>query len=247
MQPTTPSADELAALLSEHADRFPEKYKITVRGDHGAAVSLPFLLVNPTEANGSGWADFLRTLMKLAPGPADLDDRLSSQVIAWPRPKEWATWLQRWPSLGTQVASAFVLKVAASGAAWNDPAPDECAPAPLTPILDSRPRGVWVRAKTPDGASYVLVVEAPAPPVWRIFKKSITAVGSDVVKIAGDLAATCIIGCARELPGEGDAPATYTTEPHTPLLARYIGLVAHVVAEVGSLAGAAADVSQGGW
>src|SRR5579859_3741180 len=109
MEITEPQPEELQRITQQFAYRLPEVAHITVVGDRGAQVRLPFILGNPLATcklppgrrPTSLWSDFLAAVLKR--------DRLAStddaavECILYPDGATWGQWANRWPALADQV------------------------------------------------------------------------------------------------------------------------------------------------
>jgi hypothetical protein len=234
-----PPTDVLAALMSEHAHRFPQKAKLRVP-DGGNEITLPILVGIPSGAvrladgdetlpNGQkpsqAWARVMASSLGFrAEGPDDGRDLVADCMI-YPSPVVWREWLERWPALDGPALR--LVKQALGRDADHFYAPDVGEPTPA----DVKPstRGVWRRLQPAPGVRVNVAVEPPPADNWRMY---LNACREDVGSTATHTRAIV------DLCTGGAAPDT---------LDRFPGMVLSLSKTVAYLAGAGAEGELGNW
>lgn len=242
MNITEPTPDEVAAIVAANSFRFADLNHITVIGDRGAAVRLPFILGNPTGAGGVAaarqttiWNSFVAAVLQRTPLPEG-EDAAAQDVILWPPPATWSQWSERWPALAGQVWQAAKKKCGAQLELQAEPAyDDETLPDAVKAALAASPRAAMRRYR-PNKASFLFLLDPPSSAAWRMFQESIRK-GTDVAKVTSQMAQACTRFIFDEKSG---AEATFdATVAHWP------GLAVQACLTVAVLAGAASTVELG--
>jgi hypothetical protein len=242
---TPPSDDELRDLLAEHAHRHPDKAAVTVVGDGGLPVRLPFLLGTPTGAcelgedvrPSSAFADLLASAIGLKAEPPDLGPRLARDVVLWPSPPTLAQWMARWPALPARISEALAQKLAIKDSCLEEPSYDEEPPAAIAAAIAADSRTTWRRLRPP-GAVFAAAIRPPAPQPYRIFQDALKKAKADPWPVVRDGACAGL----SVVVDEGGKVVDAAT-----VMKRWPGLAALVIAEVRLLAGAGAEVQLGNW
>jgi len=68
-----PTPEEYASLASQHSHRFPEKYTVSLPGDHGTTVRIPVVIGNPSgpckmtlgQKPAPAWSNFLAPALRV--------------------------------------------------------------------------------------------------------------------------------------------------------------------------------------
>lgn len=238
-----PTEAELAGLLAEHANRYPEKALIRVIGDGGVEVALPFLIGNPTGAckmsDGAhvsqAWADTVVATFKLRAGTESDVTALAADCVLWPPSATWFEWAARWAALPDRVFALIRRKVGAEMATLDEPQKDEKPPAALATVLQRNPSAVW-RKLNPPGGEFCAVIAPPDPGVWRLFISAMKKRDEKHVQVARDLAEASIIAIVTASGEPAKVADVFDRWPGQPLI---VGLV------VSYLAGLSGDFDLG--
>lgn len=222
-----PSSDERAAILRQHAARFPEAYNFTLPTDGGKEDTLRILLGTPAPG-AEGWETAVAATFKPRLVTAD-NNALVSDCLLWPDAPTWGGIVRRWPALPATVARAVRQHIGASLAALVEP-PAAAPPAELRTALDRNAGAVWRQLKPADGVCIDVVIQPPEEVVWRAFQDEI---GKDTAKhwrLALDMAT---------------ASLTASTLPVGELFTRWPGCAMLVTLMASQLAGIAAEYERG--
>lgn len=239
MEIVKPSADQLAGLVALHAHRFPEKALAGVI-DEGKQIKLPILLGIPTgaaamplgEKGSPAWSHAVAITFKQREDSALETEALVRDCVLWPEPATWMQWVGKWPALPLAVLPTLRKKIGGVPSQLEEPAEDEPLPEPLQAAAKQYPRAVWRRAKLPT-TSIDLLIDAPAPPAWRIFLDAMKRGDAKHWELVRDLA-----------NGVTRAPADSAREA---MYAQWPGLALIVVLQATMLGGLGADVELGEW
>lgn len=237
-----PTQEEVAAIAATNPARVPTLIHLTVIGDRGASVRLPFVLGNPSGACGlpankttSIWSSFVSAALKNGKLPEG-EDAAAQDVMLWPPPAAWAQWSDRWPALSGQVWRAAKKKCGAIVEAISEPAyDDERLPDPVKAALAQFPRACLRRYQL-HKASFLLLIDPPASAPWRIYLEAIRS-DKDVAKTAREMAQLCTKFTFDDQAG---APAAFEA-----VTAQWPGLAVQACLTISVLAGAAAGVELG--
>lgn len=243
MQVTEPTQEEVASILAAHPHRFPSLVHITVPGDRGVAVRLPFILGNPTGACAMPpgrppttiWNSFVTAALSRSALPEG-EDAAAQDALLFPALETWAQWADRWPALAGQVWKATKRKCGAILDDGPDPAPeDPKLPPAMKAALERFPRAA-LRRYQPKGASLLFLIDPPASAAWRIFMAAVKD-NRDVARNAGEMAQVCTRAIVDEKSGEEVAfEAT---------MRRWPGLAVLACLTVSVMAGAATAIELG--
>lgn len=247
-----PSAEELARLLALHAHRHPEKRTITVLGDGGRPVRLPFVLGNPTGAtllDGDGrmpdgrrpttaWSDTVRVTLNLAKDGPGAAQALVEDCVLWPGRVQLAQWAERWPALYGTLVDPVQRKLGGSKVLETPDPDDDAPPAPIAEALKATPRAVWrFLAPRPD-ERFAVAIESPDATTWRFFQEETNKAEANVWPVVLDV----VKNATRAFCRADGAPAGFELT-----VARWPGLAVALFTVVSALGGAAAAVEEGGW
>lgn len=240
---TEPTPEEVASIQSTHPFRFPTLIHITVPGDRGAAVRLPFVMGNPTGACAmplgkeptTVWNSFVTAALSQEALPEG-EEAASLDCILWPAPDVVSQWFERWPALPAQTWKAAKKKCGALLEAGADPDPaDAKLPSAVKAALDKNPRAA-LRRYNPRKESFLFLVDPPASSAWRIFMGSIRE-GKEVAKTAGEMAQVCTRFVFDEQRGM-EVPFAEVTK-------QWPGLAVQACLTVSVMAGAATQIELG--
>jgi hypothetical protein len=243
MQITEPTPDEVAAVFAANQHRFPEISHISVTGDRGVTVRLPFVLGNPSGAckmpaarqPSTVWNSFVSAALTRGKLPEG-EEAGAQDAMLWPPPATWAQWSERWPALAGKVWTAIKRKCGAMLEGITEPDyTDDRLPDAVKAALAANPRAALRRYETHRG-SFLMLVDPPPSAAWRIFTASI-APGSEAAKSAREMAQVC----TRFIFNEKSA-AEVSFEA---MVAEWPGLAVQACLTVSVLAGAAADIELG--
>lgn len=241
MQIVEPTAEEISAVIAAHPHRFPEVVHLTVVGDRGARVRLPFIVGNPT---GSGplpkplpvWRDFVAAVLKREEFPGGAEAAVNDCLL-WPSALTWSEWSDRWPALAGQLWRAAKQKCGADIDQVIEP--DYADPklhADVQAALAQFPRASLRRFES-HSAKVLFLIDPPAPVVWRIFMDSMKAPGGDTWKYAREMAQACTKFVFDEKKG--------AAVPFEQVVGEWPGFALMTCRTVAVLAGAAAEVELG--
>jgi len=236
MDISPPSGEELERLISENAHRFPVKYSISVIGDGGASIKLPFLLGLPSGAcvlppggrKSDAWNSIVGSGIGIEDQRPGIDDRVAEDCIIWPPRAEWSKWFARWTGLGGSVgkaiqkAAGFNVSVVVSS---GEP------PESIRSELAKRPRAAW-RTIVLGEERIEVVIEPPEYTPWRIFKAALAKQGADVWALVLDMV------LAKATADGADIAKT---------VARWPAVAIHLLGEISRLGGGGAEAELGGW
>lgn len=240
-----PTDGELAALLSEHAHRYPEKARFTVV-DGENDVALPVLLGNPSGASklpmgktaSPAWDTTAAATFKMRPDTEAVTEQLVADCVLWPDAATWASWTRRWPALPEIVQVAVRRKTGSSLAMIEDFPDDAEKPEPIRHALERFHGSVVKRFKPTDKDVIDAVIMPPDAGLWRIFGDAMKKRGAGAGKLARDLAAACLTVAMRS---DGSAVTADDLFDRWPGQALLVGLV------VSHLAGITARFELGEW
>ena len=248
MDVLTPSTEQLASLLATHAARFPTPASITMVGDRGVPVRLPFVLGNPTGAcpqvsereRTTTWGVFIAATMKLVDAPDHLAETGAAECVLYPDAVTYAEWRARWPALSAAVWSAVKQKCGTEQTAIDEPAFDDELATPVREAAVASPsaclRRFTMRRKKAD-YSVVLVIDSPKTVSWRFFIEAMRKPKADHWQLTREMAEACIKVAYDETAG-----AAVSLDE---VVAPYPGVALLATLIVGQLAGVAADVELG--
>ena len=220
-----PQDDELAALLTEHAHRYPTKAALTVRGDDGP-VKLPMLLGNPSGActmpegvKGSpAWGDLVAFTLGMRSEPIDLAERLAYDCVLWPSRAVLAQWFERWPGLPRNVFDLVRQKVGLSD--------DCCREDP-----DSSEARLHVKANGVE--EHTVELRTPGLAAWRLYKEAMRKPKADAWRLASDMVSATVKQCSPT--------------PYASLAERAPGVVIVLIAYLATLVGGTQEQELGNW
>jgi hypothetical protein len=241
MKTAPPTAEERAALLAQHAHRFPQMLIKKVIGDGGEPVALPFVIGNPSGAcrapegtkTTSTWSDFVGATLR--GGRLDgAAEKLAEDCVLWPGKETRAEWFARWPALKGGVGDAVCDKIGADASILQELKEAERPPS-ISAILATHPQACC-RALRGRGGNIALAIGAPSAPTWRLLQDEIKKPDSDAWQIVRDASTDLVLGAAQ-----------LDDKPVLPGLVfdRLPGLVSLVYFTVAKLAGAAAEYELG--
>lgn len=230
---SAPAPDERAALTAAHAHRFPVPVRVTVRGDGGAPLSLPFLLGNPTGAlrvpAGRVSPAFAQVIGAINMGRDEGDDdELIRDCVLYPPPALLAAARNQWPGLVSDLSKQIAAKIGLSSAGAEMFAGEDL-PAAVAGLLEAHPRATC-RRFTPPGADgrpvdLLLVVDTPSRLAYDAFTEAIAARDADRPKLLREFAE----GVTRlQFGATGDA-----FDQWPGLLCLVVGIAAKLAATVG--------------
>lgn len=233
---TAPPDAERAALLAQHAHRFPVPVPITVRGDRGEPVRLPFLLGNPTgilrppPARVSPYLAQLIGAVNLGRNEDD-DDEAIRDCVLYPPPAQLIAARNRWPGLVADLCKQILAKIGLQSAGAEVFAGEDVPPE-IAAALTSHPRAACHRF-TPPGADgkpvdLLVVIDTPGRVMHDAFNDAVTARDADRVKLARDFAEGVTVG----VHGAASASDVFDRWPGVMLLV--VGRAAKLAASVGS-------------
>jgi len=233
-----PSPERFAALVAAHAHRYPEKAAVTVIGDRGLPVRLPFVFGNPAGASrmpagetpSPAWNRAIATTLGL-PGDED-PQRLLTDCMLWPEPPTWVEWSERWPAMWSEALRALRIKYGGADDAIEEPGFDEPPPAALASAVVSSPRVVWRRLKPPKRAPIAIAIESPPADRWQLFRDALQADGADVWRLTHEMVQAQVRACEMD---------------YVELSLRWPGFVLHALRVISRLAGKAAKIEVGEW
>jgi hypothetical protein len=238
-----PTEAELAALLAEHAHRFPEKARFTV-ADGDADVKLPVLLGNPSGAckmPGSlvspAWDATAAATFKMRPDSEAVTEQLVADCVLWPNGETWLIWVQRWPALPEVVHAAVRQKTGARVAMLVEPKPGETCPDALVPALARVHGAVWRHLKPP-GGEFTAAISPPDSGAWRMFGDAMKRRDAEHAQLARDLAESCLLATVGS-----DGLVVKAAD----IFDRWPGMVLLVGLIVAHLAGLTASYELGEW
>jgi hypothetical protein len=233
-----PPPDVLARALEENAQRFPEKFEISVPGDRGKEIKLPVVLGIPSGALPLDDKGNIASGRKPAPGwglmiasalgfreetPDELDDFVRDCVL-WPPRATWNTWRDEWPGMGPRVLRDLKKKIARGSEFIDTPDDDQEPPAE---IKLSR-RGLWRILKPAPGIVRSVAVEPVDAETWRMYMRAMR-LGEDAPKHTRAIVDMATGGTVSDV------------------LDRYPGFVLMLASLVAYLAGCGAEVERGNW
>lgn len=239
---TAPAPDERAALLAEHAHRFPVPVPITVRGDGGAPVRLPFLLGNPTGSlrapTGRVSPAFAQIIGSINLGKDEGDDdELARDCVLFPSPAPITAARNRWPGLISEISKQIASKIGL-GSTGAEVFAGEEMPAEIAAALEAHPRATC-RRFTPPGADgrpvdLLLVIDTPSRVTYDAFTDAMQARDADRVRLAREFA-------------EGATVAVCGAPSAAAIFDRWPGVLVLAVGVAAKLAGAASESRLGEW
>lgn len=243
MDTSPPDQEKLAALLVEHAHRYPEKATLTVTGDRGKPLRLPILLGNPSGAchmpagvkPSPAWASFVRGVLTRAEAPT-IASQIAADCVLHPAPAEWRGWCARWPGLATSLADSVLLKKLGIRS-LEELEDDEEPPATLLAVLEATPAAAWRRAQMGQ-AVYDLVIEPPPAPAWKFFQEAIERPKSDAWAKIRELAEAQVKACVTEAG---------VVVPVAEIYDRWPGLAVRTIGVLQNLVGRSAEIEIGDW
>lgn len=234
-----PPPDVLAALMLEHAHRFPQQAKLHVP-DGGADVTLPILIGIPTGAvrladgeellpNGrkpsTAWSQVVAAALGFRPEGEDDARNLVADCVIYPPITTWREWCERWPAL--DLPALRLVKTAIGRDVGQIYAPDEGEPVPAGVKVGER--GTWRRLQPVPGTNINIPVETPAADNWRAYLRLAQVPGANVAAVTRDIVDFCTGSAALET------------------LDRFPGLVVTLAKTAAYLAGAGAQGELGNW
>jgi hypothetical protein len=246
MEIKLPSQADFDAIAATQPHRHPEKAAITVPGDGGVLVRLPFILGNPSGASrlqsgarpSPAWSTTVAVLFKAAPDSSTLSDQLVQDCILWPDRATWATWADRWPGLAVSVFNAARQKFGGALDNLEEPGFDEPPPERIFEMLSQHPRAIWRRLRVRQETA-LLVIEPPSAIGWRLFRDAMQKRDADHWKLVCELAEASVLATAKEDGAGAQASAE--------LIERWPGMAVAVVTLISQLAGTAAETELGEW
>lgn len=246
MNISPPPVEELARLLSTHAHRHPQKAKITVPGDGGRPVVLAVLLGNPSGAcrmpagarPTGAWEKVVAATFGLcADGPEILQQLIADSVL-WPDAGTLAQWQARWPALAVALRQPVRAKCGAALSQIEQPDLDEEPPPAIAETQAAAPEIAWRRLRPTRADVLAVAIAPPDPALWTLFQEAVKKPDAAVWQSVREMAEASVKACVR---ADGGAA------PLAQILDRWPGLALLLVATVGQLAGAAAEVELGEW
>lgn len=223
-----PLSEERKAMLSKHAERFPEAYHFTVPGDGGKPDTLTLLLGVPAK-DSIAWATAVGATFR--PKSVTSDNALFvMDCLLWPDTATWGGITQRWPALVESVAKAVRNKLGGALANIETPGDKETAPDVIATALAANKATTWRRLKIDATTVIDIAVKPPEQVAWQMFHDQMTVEGAAYWKLALDFATASLTACSM------NAGTMFTRWPGTALL---IALTAS------NLAGLAAEYEKG--
>jgi hypothetical protein len=248
MEIKTPTTEQVAAICSEHAARYPEPAAITMVGDRGVAVRLPFILGSPSGAcklaadkKAPIWASFVGAALKMSEAPGNAEELAANDCILYPDFATYKEWCTRWPALPSAVWRAVRRKIgmeldAVEEISFDDELPD-AVKAALVTFPAASIRRVNVRARKVD-RQFVCLISPPPAPSWRFFLEAMRKPRADHWSLTMEMAQGSI-KIAHE------ASTNREIDVGSELLTPWPGVALLTLATVSVLAGQTADVELG--
>jgi hypothetical protein len=219
-----PSTEARAALLVEHAARYPEAFGFTLLGDGGKPDQLRILLGTPT-ADSAGWEAAVAATFKPRTAATD-NPQLVIDSLLWPDLPTWGGLVRRWPALPETVARAVRQKLGGSLAALVEPSATATPPDALAGALARNAGAVWRQLKPTAIDTIDVVIQPPEEMVWRMFQDEVSKDDAKHWRLGLDMAT---------------ASVTASTAPVGETFARWPGLAMLVALMASKLAGVAAE------
>lgn len=241
MQIVEPTTEEIAAAIAANPYRYPEVVHLTVVGDRGARVRLPFIIGNPSGSTPvvkplPVWRDFVAAVLKRDEFPGGAEAGVSDCLL-WPNAVTWSEWSDRWPALAGQLWRAAKTKCGADMDLIVEPDYDDPnLPVDVKAALAQFPRASLRRFES-HSAKVLFLIDPPAPVVWRIFMDSMKVTGGDTWKHAREMAQVCTKFVFDEQTG---GPVAFDK-----VIGEWPGFALMTCRTVAVLAGAAAEVELG--
>lgn len=235
MNTAPPTPEQYTALAAQHASRYPAKYTLTVAGDGGVSVRLPFVLGNPS--GSAAWAQTVGIALGLLPDSPDVGRELALDCVLWPAPADLGEWLERWPGLSARLLIEARRKFCGSAAQVVEPVFDEAAPALLAPTLAHLPRAAW-RWFTPPDEKIAIAIDPPPSAMWELFVAETQKPGAKGHELALQMAEARAISAVDK-----DGKPLVIAD----MFRRWPGLAVLVVRVITDLVGINARAELGGW
>jgi hypothetical protein len=241
-----PSDEELAAMLAQHAHRFPVRASIPVLGDAGERMRLPLLLGVPSGAcrmpagsrSSPVWKTIVSSILEGSFKAAVIAEHLANDCVLWPDQRICAEWRERWPAIPNDIALAVLRLVGAEVAALGEPSPLEEPPKAIEEVLLEHPRAVW-RHMRPRDEAYEVVIECPDAVRYDAFSDAIGRADADAMALCREFAEAQVMACVSKASST-PVPLGKAFDPHP-------GLVILVASQARRLGGAQAEVRLGEW
>jgi hypothetical protein len=244
-----PSDDEIAAILSSAPYRNPQPARITVLGDRGAQVQLPFVLGAPTGActlppgaqASEVWAEFLAAMLRLKKADESAEDLAAVDVVLYPDPGTLAVWCDRWPALPALIWTAAKRQIGAMAEVLDEVKYDEkMLPPALVDVAQKHQDAAVRRLKLSMNkatSTYLVLVSPPQAAAWRFFLAELRKERADRWKLARELVLAQVRACVDLSTGK--------EEPLASIIARWPGAAVMLAIDVMQLAGMVADIDLG--
>jgi hypothetical protein len=222
-----PSNEAKAALLVEHAARYPEAFTFTLLADGGKPDQLRILLGTPVD-NSAGWEAAVAATFKPRTAVSD-NPQLVIDCLLWPDLATWGGLVRRWPALPETVARAVRHKLGGSLAALVEPPTTATPPDELTGALARNAGAVWRQLRPTAIDTIDVVIQPPEEMVWRMFQDEVSRDDAKHWRLGLDMAT---------------ASVTASTEPVGDTFRRWPGCAMLVALMASKLAGVAAEYEQ---
>lgn len=243
----TPTTEQVTAICSERSARFPEPAAITMPGDRGVPVRLPFILGNPSgscllpdKERSSTWASFISAMFKLSQSPDNIEDVAAMDCILYPDFATYAEWCKRWPALPGAVWRAVRKKCGIDFGILDEPAFDD-VPAEVKEASNAFPsaslRSFSVRRNKTD-YKIIAIIDAPSATTWRFFLEAMRKPKADHWTLTRQMAQASIKLVFDQVSGK----AMNLDEE---VIAPWPGIAVLSVLTVGQLAGVSAEIELG--
>lgn len=249
MIPVAPPPEEEQQNLLAISHRFPEKRTLTVFGEGGQLVRLPYIIANPTGACALpagkrptvAWGNLVRAQLKLGEDGPRIVQSVVEDCLLWPGRDLLAQWAEYWPGLYASLMVPVRRKVAGDAGSLVTPDPDDeddQPPAPIAEALAAHPRAVWRWLVPRKAERFAIVIDAPDGPTWRLFQEAMNKPDVDAWALVLDV----VRACNRAITSpKGEAASLDAT------LNRWPGLGVGLFTVASVLGGAAAADEEGGW
>jgi hypothetical protein len=180
----TLTAERYAELLAEHAHRSPEPVTLTVLGDRGVEVQLPFIIGNPSgtcampadRISTPIWNNFVLANLTDATTSDNSADLGVLDCLLWPEPQVWIAWQDRWPALPQMVWGAVKAKAGASGDIIGTVPPGATPTPAMQTALMQHPKAL-IRRYTPTKAGerqrFIFLIDPPQSVAYRFFRDAL--------------------------------------------------------------------------
>ncbi len=244
MQIKPPDELEYAALVADLGYRYPEKARITLPGDGGVPIALPFVLGNPTGAcalpagikASPAWNKAVAVALRLEPDDGTHSDRLVDDCVLFPDRKTLRECVQRWPGLYVSLIKAVRQKSGSSVDVISEPDDAEMLPAVVASAIEQNPSAT-ARLLQVRSEKYAIAIQVPQAIPWKMFVDAVNKPNAKVAELATEIALTSVIACGNLDTGK--------SIEFSAIAEQWPGVLVAVVSATSKLAGAAAAVEVG--